>query len=192
MEITKNSLRELWLATRLKLNEPDKNHGSFEIQDRVLETFNFNDVGFVNIFLPVHNKCEVRTWSLIQYLQEKYSAVSISVPTIKDIRNREMNAVELDKHSVYIQNKWGIDEPESGKVIEPSLLNIIFIPLIAFDQQGHRLGYGGGFYDRYLINCSNAIKVGLSYFDPIQEIPEINQYDIKMDYCITPNRTYQF
>ncbi len=192
MELTKKALREEWLTHRLNLSEPEKNNRSFQIQDLIISSISFSSAEYIHIFLPVHAKCEVRTWSVIQYLQEKYPRVSLSVPKINSIQNKTMDSIEIERQTLYQQNKWGINEPASGRVIRPEDIDIIFLPLITFDQQGHRLGYGGGFYDRYLQNCQKALKIGLSYFEPIEKIPEINDYDIKMDLCITPGQVYKF
>ena len=84
-----------------------------------------------------------------------------------------------------IINKYGIPEPSSNKVVYP---NILLVPLVAFDKNFNRIGYGGGFYDRY-INKIKMIKkivtIGLAYsFQKVKEIP-INNYDIKLDFIIT-------
>ena len=68
----------------------------------------------------------------------------------------------------------------------------ILVPLLAFDLNGNRVGYGGGYYDRFLKDCNNSIKVGLSLEDPISPIKDINEYDIKLDYCITKDTIYTF
>lgn len=70
---------------------------------------------------------------------------------------------------------------------------MVLIPLLAFDKNGYRVGYGKGFYDRFLAECRpDVVKVGLSVFEPIDEITDLNEFDIKMDFCITPNRVWQF
>ena len=74
-----------------------------------------------------------------------------------------------------------------------SKLEVIFIPLLAFDIQGNRIGYGKGFYDIFLKKCPAAIKVGLSFFHAEEElINDINSKDITLDYCLTPNEIYKF
>ena len=66
-------------------------------------------------------------------------------------------------------------------------------PLLIFDNQGHRVGYGKGYYDRFLVKCSReTIKVGLSYFNPIERIEDIQIHDIPIDYGITRDRIYRF
>lgn len=189
---TKKELRNYWLERRSNLTEPQKNILSHQIQDVFTSKFAIQSIECVHVFLPVLEKCEVRTWSLIQYLLEKYPHIKVCAPIISDMKNRKMDSILLERNTSYAKNKWGIDEPTTGAIIHPSEIDIILLPLIVFDKKGHRLGYGGGFYDRYLVNCTNAKKIGLSFFDPIDEIPEINAFDIKMDFCVTPETVYSF
>ena len=76
--------------------------------------------------------------------------------------------------------------------IQDNQIEVVFIPLLVFDEKGHRVGYGKGFYDTFLKNCPNAIKIGLSFFEAEAKIDDHKAYDIPMNYCITPNRIYHF
>ena len=89
-------------------------------------------------------------------------------------------------------NIWNIPEPQDGVQIEASKLEVIFVPLLAFDKVGHRVGYGKGFYDVFLKKCPNAVKIGLSFFEADEKIKDIHPDDIALDYCLTPNQIYQF
>jgi 5-formyltetrahydrofolate cyclo-ligase len=189
---TKQELRDYWLEKRSNLTEPQKNILSHQIQDIFTTEFRIQSIECIHVFLPVLEKCEVRTWALIQYLLEKYPQIKVCAPIISDIKNRKMDSILLERNTSYTKNKWGIHEPTTGTPIKPEEIDFILLPLIVFDKQGHRLGYGGGFYDRYLADCTKAKKIGLSFFDPIDEIPEINLFDIKMDFCVTPKTVYSF
>ena len=81
--------------------------------------------------------------------------------------------------------KWGIPEPIEGESAATEDIDVVLIPLIVFDENGHRIGYGKGYYDRFLESCRpDTLKVGLSILPPIKEIPEVEAHDIPMDYCI--------
>jgi 5-formyltetrahydrofolate cyclo-ligase len=70
---------------------------------------------------------------------------------------------------------------------------MVLIPLLAFDQTGQRVGYGKGYYDRFLANCRpDCIKTGLSFFPAEDKITDTNTFDIAMDFCITPDKIYEF
>ena len=86
-------------------------------------------------------------------------------------------------------NRYGIPEPISKKVVIPEIL---LIPLLAFDDDLNRLGYGGGYYDRYLgkLKKKNILKIGIAYsFQNLKKIP-INKHDVKLDFIITEKKIY--
>jgi 5-formyltetrahydrofolate cyclo-ligase len=104
-----------------------------------------------------------------------------------------MQAVAVHKSSVMVENKFNILEPVGDEIIEPQLIDVIFVPLLAFDTKGYRVGYGKGFYDRFLTFCAqDIVKIGFSYFDALETIDDVHQYDIPLTYCITPTRVYEF
>ena len=91
------------------------------------------------------------------------------------------------------ENRFGIPEPSYGNSCDILKIDYVFVPLLCFDAAGNRVGYGQGFYDKFLSSCrDNCIKIGLSHFDPINKIEDCNEMDIKLDFCITPNKTYAF
>ncbi len=104
-----------------------------------------------------------------------------------------MDTVELKRNTIIKENKYGIPEPVSSQFTSSSILDIIFIPLLAYDQSGYRVGYGKGFYDRYLGNCDKDLfKIGLSPFEPIKSISNIDKFDVPLDICISPDQTFRF
>ena len=107
----------------------------------------------------------------------------ISLPKIK--KNSQMNFFDWSTTDPLMINNYGIPEPISNKIVFP---NIILVPLVAYDKNLNRVGYGGGFYDRYLKRIKKIKKVtavGLAYsFQKVNKIPN-NQHDIKLDYIIT-------
>lgn len=104
-----------------------------------------------------------------------------------------MEAVPKDVNSYLILNKYNIAEPVSDEFIDPQLLDAVFIPLLAFDERGYRVGYGKGYYDRFLARCAqDVVKIGFSYFPPLNIIDDVNEFDIPLNFCITPERVYEF
>jgi 5-formyltetrahydrofolate cyclo-ligase len=91
------------------------------------------------------------------------------------------------------KNTWNIPEPINGIPIVTKQIDVVFVPLLAFDDSGHRVGYGKGFYDKFLANCKpEVIKIGLSFFKSIEKIVDVFENDIKLDYCVTPDKIYRF
>ena len=88
---------------------------------------------------------------------------------------------------------WDQDCKHISTKIDENLFEVIFVPLLAFDKQGDRVGYGGGYYDNFLGNIKqNAIKIGLSFFEPIDKIMDTEKHDIKLDYVVTTKKVYSF
>ncbi len=104
-----------------------------------------------------------------------------------------MQAIAVHQNTALAENKYNILEPVSDEYIDPQLIDVIFIPLLAFDNKGYRVGYGKGFYDRYLPKCAqDVVKIGFSYFEALDVIEDVNEYDVPLNYCITPMRVYEF
>ena len=100
-----------------------------------------------------------------------------------------------DKKSKFLASDWGILEPmeETSVRLNPTDIDVIFIPLLAVDTQGHRVGYGKGFYDRFLANTKpELIKIGLGLEEPIEPIEDLNPFDVALDFAITPKSVYRF
>ena len=141
-----------------------------------------------HIFLPIPNKKEVNTEFILHILQGKDK--SIIVPKVE--KNGEMSHILLQDNTVLKLSNYGVPEPISGIELHPSQIEVVFVPLLAYDIKGNRLGYGKGYYDRFLEKCSSdTIFIGVSLFDPENQIPFENT-DIPLNFCITPNKIYNF
>ena len=144
---------------------------------------------YYHLFLSIVGKREVNTEFLLHILQGKDKSVVISR---SDFKTYEMNHFLLQENTSIITSEYGIPEPVDGIIIKPSMLDVVFVPLLAFDESGHRIGYGKGFYDRFLAKCRpDCIKVGLSFFPPERLIIHENM-DFPLNYCITPKKIYGF
>ena len=109
------------------------------------------------------------------------------------ISNTTIQNILLQDNTLLKLNKFGVPEPESGLGINSRLVDVVFIPLLAYDIKGNRVGYGKGFYDRFLTKCKNdLLKVGLSFFPPENQIIKTNNNDIAIDICVTPNKIFKF
>jgi 5-formyltetrahydrofolate cyclo-ligase len=105
----------------------------------------------------------------------------------------DMEAGLVEREGLFIKNRFNILEPISGAIIQPGQLDVIFVPLVAFDTRGYRVGYGKGYYDKYLSRCRpDTVKVGFSYFDAVEYIEDIDDFDVPLNFCITPQRIYEF
>ena len=188
MKNTKSDLRSHYLKLRSKFTSQQIDNFSIEIVNRCLD-LNLWDKSIYHLFMASEQNNEIDTALLLSVLQGKDKQAVI--PKILDGYELE-HYLLVDQTPLKI-NRWGIPEPMSGIKINPDQIDVIFVPLIIFDLEGHRIGYGKGYYDRFLAKCrKETIKVGLSYFDPIEKIEDIKSHDIPINFGITRDRIYEF
>ncbi|MCY4562454.1 MAG: 5-formyltetrahydrofolate cyclo-ligase [Flavobacteriaceae bacterium] len=131
---------------------------------------------------------EVSTVPLIDYLIK--SNKNIYVPKVN---GNEMTTHRLNKNSNLKLNQWLIPEPMHDASVDPKRIEVIFLPMLIGDQLGYRVGYGKGFYDRFIIKCNNdLVKIGLSFFEPINRIADVEPFDQKLNYLVTPHKIHSF
>ena len=185
----KNKVRNLVFNKRKLYTDNFINQNSSLIKNNLFSCFDFSKIKILHIFLPIIEKHEIDTFLIINEINVKYPHIKIIVPVV-DFGNK----ILLHKYynSSLSKNKYGILEPINSEIFTNlNLIDIILIPLLAFDIEGNRIGYGGGYYDKFLINCKGK-KVGLSFEEQVDLIKDINEFDIKLDYCVTPKNVYCF
>ena len=146
----------------------------------------------LHLFLPISRQKEIDTWPLIDRLRQEHPAVSLAVP-VSDFQLTHMTSFLLWPDTPLLENRWGIPEPVGAEEVPPEAIDMVLLPLLTFDLQGHRVGYGKGFYDRFLARCRPDVqKVGLSLEPPVPQISDPNPFDVSLDAAVTPERVYWF
>lgn len=185
----KEALRKKNKALRKELSPEERDQYSLEIANRAID-MDIWDYSYYHIFLPIELQLEIDTQYLLSILQGKDKHIILSK---SDFKSMEMTNYLLTDSTKIVVNAYGIPEPEGGIKIDPKEIEVVFLPLLAFDKNGNRAGYGKGFYDRFLAKCSdNVIKIGLSYFLAEKEIISLNETDLPMNYCVSPHKIYSF
>ncbi|MFV9483392.1 5-formyltetrahydrofolate cyclo-ligase [Christiangramia sp. ASW11-125] len=185
----KSEIRKKFKLLRSQLAQEDIESMSIDIANKCLE-LSIWDARYFHIFLSIAEQKEVNTEYLLHVLQGKDK--EIIVPK-SDFETGEMINYLLTDQTRIVKNQWNIPEPVEGIQIAARQLDAVFIPLLALDKSGHRVGYGKGFYDRFLSRCKkDIIKIGVSFYGPVDEISDVYTSDIPLDYCVTPNRIYDF
>ena len=186
--MTKEALRQHYKSLRASLDPLNVADQSIAIANQVLQLPIWEFTNY-HIFLPIEQKVEVDTSYLLSVLQGKDKSIILSK---SNFDTHTMQHILLQENTPIAVSKFGIPEPQKGIEVEASSIEVVFVPLLAFDKQGHRVGYGKGFYDRFLRQCGpNTRFVGLSFFAPENKIPSA-PHDIALDYCVTPKNTYTF
>ncbi len=184
----KKDLRAHYVQLRNNLEPQTLLNFSLSIANKLLELpiWSFD---YYHLFLPISRKREIDTTFILSILQGKDK--NIVLPKIAS--KSTLRHFLLTDATKIKENDWGVPEPVDGIEIEPKKIDVVILPLMAFDKIGNRVGYGKGFYDRFLNSCRpEVLKVGLSLFEAEEEIIETNQHDIRLDYCVTPERIYKF
>jgi len=185
----KEQLRKKYKALRKVLSDENVEDASLSIANKVV-SLDIWDKEIYHLFLPIARQIEVNTEYILNILQGKDKTVVISK---SNFNTGEMTHYLLTDSTRLECNAYGIPEPQNGIEIKPDLIDVIFIPLLGYDDKGNRVGYGKGFYDRFLSTCRpNAVKIGLSFFEPeIDEIP-VNEDDIRLNCCISAKKIFHF
>ncbi|MDX1314733.1 MAG: 5-formyltetrahydrofolate cyclo-ligase [Eudoraea sp.] len=184
----KREIREQYPRLREELPQDILKEKSIGISNQLLKLPVW-DAEYFHIFLTISEKKEVDTSAIIPVLQGRDKHVIIPKVTGEG----ELSHFLLSDNTRLIKNKWNIPEPENGIQIREDQIDVVFIPLLAFDREGYRVGYGKGFYDRFLEKCrEDVIKVGLSFFPPVDKILDREDHDVPLDHCVTPEEIYSF
>ena len=195
--MTKAELRRAFLAKRKALTADEVARDSQQIANHFFDYLEQNDLSntqsILHTFLPIKRHNEVDTWLIINQVWRDYPPIQISVPVTDEYAN-QLSSYTLFPSTALVENRLGIPETAIGSRYETDLtqISIVLVPLLTFNRQGQRVGYGGGYYDRFLANeVPHSLKIGLSLFEPIDGIDDITQTDIPLNYVITPRQLYR-
>ena len=187
--MAKRELRKKYKNLRERLSENEIDEMSLGIANQVLQLDIWSKNCF-HLFLPIETQNEVNTTFLLNILHGKDKEIVISK---SNFETTEMTHFLLTDGTKIKKNQYNIPEPIDGIEVKASRIDVVFVPLLAFDIHGNRVGYGKGFYDRFLANCKpDTIKIGLSFFEPETTIADIRELDIKLDYCVLPSKKFCF
>lgn len=186
--MNKTQIRKQALQRRNSLTEDECASLSFALLEG-FKTIDFSNIKSVHTFLPIQVKKEPDTFLMIDWLQQTHPEIEIIIPKANFASNLMIHHRYAGKEDLAL-NAYQIPEPQQAK-ITTTTPDLVLVPLLAFDQKGYRVGYGKGFYDRFLQNMKTQ-KIGLSFFDAVTEINDVHLNDIRLDKCITPNGIIEF
>ena len=187
--MNKQHLRTHYKSLRNELSPDDIETKSLEIANQLLK-LDIWKASFYHVFLSITEQKEVQTEYLLNILSGKDKHIIVSK---SDFTTLQMKHYLLTDNTRIQKNKHNIPEPVDGIEIDVKKIEVAFVPLLAFDKKGHRVGYGKGFYDTFLSECQpETIKIGLSFFEAEEEITDVFESDMALDYCVTPHQIYQF
>lgn len=187
--MTKKELRIKYKALRSQLSESEIEEKNLAIANQLLQLPVWEQTYF-HIFLPIIEQREVDTELILHLLSGKDKEIVVSGSDFDAVR---MTHFLLTDNTKFRKNKYNIPEPVDGLEVPTNKIEVVFVPLLAFDKAGNRVGYGKGFYDQFLAECKpETIKIGLSFFEAEDLIEDVFEGDVKLDYCVTPDQIYSF
>ena len=187
--MNKKELRAKYKALRQQLSAQEMEDKSLAIANNLLKLDVWNKT-YYHLFLSIKEQKEVDTEFILQILAGKDKEIVISK---SDFDTLKMTHFLLTDNTKIKKNEFNIPEPVDGLEVPTSKIEVVFVPLLAFDTNGNRVGYGKGFYDKFLSECNpNTIKIGLSLFEAETAIEDVISNDIPLTYCVTPTKVMKW
>ena len=176
--MNKTQLREIYKKKRKDLSEEQINNLQENIYQQVFD-LDFSEVKNVHLFLSLRRFKEIDTQPIINFFRAKGKRIVVSRCNFED---NTLSHFYFDKNTKLELNKFGVPEPVNAEQVLEKELDLIFVPLLISDETHFRVGYGKGFYDRFLAKRrKDAQIIGLNFFKPIKEITDLNKYDIALN-----------
>jgi 5-formyltetrahydrofolate cyclo-ligase len=189
IKMTKKELRLKYKELRQGLQQEEIETCSIAIANQLLK-LPIWEKNYYHVFLPIEELKEINTTFILHILLGKDKEIVVSK---SDFETRTMQHFLLTDNTKIAKSEYNIPEPIDGLEVPVAKIEVAFVPLLAFDELGNRVGYGKGFYDKFLASCKNdTIKIGLSLFEKELKITDVAANDVLLDYCITPNKIYKF
>lgn len=183
----KKELRTKYKKLRQSFSFEEIEEKSLAIANQILQLDIWKNTYF-HLFLPIEEQKEVNTEYILQILAGKDKEIVISK---SDFATTSMTHYLLTDNTKIKKNEYNIPEPTNGLSVPTEMIDVVFVPLLAYDKQGNRVGYGKGFYDKFLSECKpTVIKIGLSFFEPEELIEDTFENDIKLDFCVSPDKIF--
>lgn len=187
----KKQARKTYDQKRRELSPTDK----LKWDDLILinfQTVELPQLQAVFSFYPMEKRNEVNAFLITDYLHFRNPNLQICYPKM-EIEAPNMEAIACHADTIFEANAINILEPLETEIVQPEDLDMVLVPMLISDVNGNRVGFGKGYYDRYLSRCRpDCLKVGLSYFEPVERIEDADEFDVPLDFCITPQQVYVF
>ena len=189
--MNKVELRNLYLSKQRVLTADERESASRRIADQFFSAFDLAGVRCLHSFVPIEKFNEINTRIIVAKIWRDLPHIQTVVPRV-DFETNTMRNVIFTHATELVRNVWDIEEPAHDEFVETEKIDMVLVPGLCFDSGGHRVGYGKGFYDRFLRTCRNDCrKIGLSYFDPVDEIDDLHAGDVGLDFVVAPDGVYK-
>lgn len=187
---TKAQLRAEYKQKRLALDVDSRTVLSAKLLRHFEKWCAGRAINCVMSYLPFERWAEIEMSPFEQLLKQKNPNLVLCFPKIDAT---QLLAVMPKDNSFHSDNPFGVNEPQHYEIIAPASIDLIFMPLLIMDKMGNRLGYGKGYYDRFLATkAPQAFALGFSFFEPVDCIADSYEGDKKLNACITPSGVWNW
>ncbi len=181
----KKTIRAMYLKKRNEIDSESFSLWSGEIREHILAYVKEKNIKTIMLYASFKN--EPDTFLLMEKLVQM--GVRIALP--KSYENGIMEAFEVRSKEELIRGKYGILEPPTKKKIEPGEFELVLVPGCVFGKNFCRIGYGGGYYDRYLPQCNKALFAGVCFELSLTESVKVDAHDVQMHLLFTEKGLYE-
>ncbi|MGI4886337.1 MAG: 5-formyltetrahydrofolate cyclo-ligase [Janthinobacterium lividum] len=193
---TKPALRRAALARRGALTAAEVTSRSAQLNAQLFQHFAVAGWQWLHVFLPLAAKHEPDTWAIIRHIWAERLPVRLAAPVVQP-DGISLKHYELTAATPLVANRWGIPEPVGAPAaaVAPAALDAVLVPLLACGAAGQRVGYGGGFYDRFLAQCRPGTAfIGLNILDepPGAPLADALPTDVALTALVTPAGVWHF
>ncbi len=186
----KSELRHAYMAKRRSLTPDELAVGSEKIAQNFFDNTDLRDVSLLHCFIPIDRFNEIDTTHILDRLWRDFPDVKTLAPRM-GISSSGIESVIFHSFTELVPNQWGIREPTQAEQVPASMIDMVLVPLLCFDTKGQRVGYGKGFYDRFLSKCrADCSRIGLSYFPPVTAIDDVGPHDVALELIVTPTELF--
>ncbi|HEX6916347.1 MAG TPA: 5-formyltetrahydrofolate cyclo-ligase [Chitinophagaceae bacterium] len=188
--MTKAELRKIYREKRSLLTDKERN----KLDDLLLIQFQklrFPALQMLMSYCPSETHAEPNTWLFTRFLSHMMPGLKTCFPVTA--ADGDMKALAVTDETRFELSSFRVEEPVNGEPVEPQDIDLVFVPMLICDRRGYRVGFGKGYYDRFLAGCRPDVpKLAFSYFDPVELISDTHQFDIPLTVCITPGEVIEF
>lgn len=184
----KRELRIELILARKQINASHRIEYGKAICERIIESQEFLNAKTIFSFLPTDEEVDLSYLEAMAFQYHK----TLAYPVIK--HKGVMEAYIPEYYGAFEYNRFKIREPilEKSSFLSADQIDLVIVPMLGFDERGYRIGYGGGYYDRYLPKAVNAHVMGVCYEELKSSVLPVSEYDFKLDFVMTQSNGYRF
>lgn len=187
----KSRLRKAYLRKQGALSREERTAKSERIAFNFFSGFDLSRIQYLHCFISIERFNEVNTRPIIELLWSDFPNIQTVVPRV-DFESNEMESLTFRRDTQLVRNEWSIDEPSHNELVADEEIDMVLVPGLCFDRNGHRVGYGKGYYDRFLTKVRpDCLKIGLSFFAPVDKIDDIHAGDVSVNFVVTADEVLE-